>query len=230
LKEFSIPPTKYETEKNIGVKSRILESSTVFSILILSNSGTIKRVRSDKKFSLTFKDVDAIKKCEFTPDDGTTYHSWRMFLFACRTAFRISDVFDFRYRHINLTENGWVIVKKSVKLNGGTYRNNLSQVRDIFGDNIAEEVLMEYYKEEHGEDDYIFPRFSEETVKVALDKIQAQSDIQKNITFHIARHTCATQLAAKDVGLHKIMRIGGWNDPRTIRIYVDLADDLLGRY
>lgn len=190
----------------------------------------VKRERSEQKFSLTFEQVDDIKKLNITEDEGNLYHTWKMFLFACRTAFRISDVLDLRYKHCKETPNGWVIIKKSVKDSGGTYRINLNQIQEIFGDNMAFDIMAEYMAEGREENDKIFPVIAEDKIKFALDTIAWTINLNKNLTFHIARHTCATHLAAKDVGLHKIMRIGGWNDPRTIKSYIDLADDLLGRF
>lgn len=196
-------------------------------------AGVIRNVeRSEKKYSLTFEQVDAIKALEYTESQGSLFHTRNMFLFSCRTAFRFGDVLDLRSKHISNTENGWYIQKQSIKLKAGTYRSQLRAISNIFGDNIAEEILMLYYDENNQPDDRIFPSYSHKTISENLLKISKDARLQTKypLTFHIARHTCATHLAAKDVGLHKIMRIGGWDSPLTIKHYIDMADDLLGGF
>jgi integrase len=190
----------------------------------------IKKMKSLKKFSLTFAQVEELKALNYTEADGPIFHVWNMFMFSCRTAFRVSDVLTLKRNEIVLTkENGYLIKKEPQKRGAGTYRSLLKLTKEIFGDNLAEEIILQYLGDKC-RDTLVFPEMSEQKVNLYMEKIFANIQTEHKVTFHIARHTCATHMAAKDIGLHKIMRIGGWLDSRTIQGYVNLSNDLLGNY
>jgi integrase len=183
----------------------------------------VSAMKSNKKFALTFNEYDKFLNLNY--EKGTElYHVWKMWIFASRTSLRISDLIDLQDKHILNTENGIVLIKESIKDSGGTYRVNLSKEKEVFGTTHALDILAEYKKEGK-----VFPKIDTSTLARAFDEINNDMGFTgKRITFHIARHTCATHLAAKGVNLWKIMNVGGWSSLNTVMGYMDMANEILG--
>jgi integrase len=52
----------------------------------------------------------------------------------------------------------------------------------------------------------------------------------RNVTFHVARHTCASLLLEKGVPINVIQKILGHTDVRTTQIYADTSLEVIERW
>lgn len=104
-------------------------------------------------------------------------------------------------------------------------------------------ILQEYLKEGLRPDDYIFPLLSNERdysdmyyfhrqlgaknalINKYLKKIAEQAGIDKNISFHIARHTFSNIARSKIKDISKIQRMLNHGDIRTTQIYLECLPD-----
>lgn len=75
----------------------------------------------------------------------------------------------------------------------------------------AMEVLKKY--------DFKLPRISNQKANDYLHLIQAAMKLNKNLTFHIARHSFATLALAHDVPIENVARMLGHQNIRTTQIY-----------
>ena len=68
--------------------------------------------------------------------------------------------------------------------------------------------------------DTLFPKFSDQKINVKLKVLAGLAQIKIPLTFHTARHTCATLLAEKTGNPFVIMQILGHSDIKTSMIYI----------
>lgn len=88
---------------------------------------------------------------------------------------------------------------------------------------IAKE-LIERYKG-LAKDDFVFPMPSNGTCNDHLKKIATVCGINKEVTFHLARHTFATTITlANGVPIESVSKMLGHTDIRTTQIYAKVID------
>ena len=74
----------------------------------------------------------------------------------------------------------------------------------------------------------ILPNYSNQRVNIHLKVIGAMAGINKNLTHHIARHTCATTiLLDNNVPIDLVSHWLGHNNIRTTQIYAKISDTKL---
>lgn len=86
----------------------------------------------------------------------------------------------------------------------------------------AMEVLKKY--------DFKLPRISNQKANDYLHLIQAAMKLNKNLTFHIARHSFATLALAHDVPIENVARILGHQNIRTTQIYAKVLKSTIERH
>ncbi|KXU59762.1 MULTISPECIES: tyrosine-type recombinase/integrase [Prevotella] len=86
----------------------------------------------------------------------------------------------------------------------------------------AMEVLKKY--------DFKLPRISNQKANDYLHLIQAAMKLNKNLTFHIARHSFATLALAHDVPIENVARMLGHQNIRTTQIYAKVLKSTIERH
>ena len=86
----------------------------------------------------------------------------------------------------------------------------------------AMEVLKKY--------DFKLPRISNQKANDYLHLIQAVMKLNKNLTFHIARHSFATLALAHDVPIENVARMLGHQNIRTTQIYAKVLKSTIERH
>ena len=81
----------------------------------------------------------------------------------------------------------------------------------------AEKILNKY---ERNNNQFIFHKISNQKVNLNLKKIVKLADIEKNITFHMARHTFATTITLNNnVSIETVSKMLGHSNIKTTQIY-----------
>lgn len=76
----------------------------------------------------------------------------------------------------------------------------------------------------------LLPVISNQRVNDYLKEIAAMCGINKRLTFHMARHSCATSvLLANDVPIETVSKILGHTNIRTTQIYARITDRKVSR-
>ena len=88
----------------------------------------------------------------------------------------------------------------------------------------AIKILQKYIDKS---DPYIFPRITNQTTNRLLKVIQYFAGIQKTLTFHLARHTFGTLLAAYVKDPFIIKQLMGHADIQTSMIYIHTSNELI---
>lgn len=155
-----------------------------------------KMPKCKEKFEyITVEEMDKIRNIDLSEEKNKKGLSFTrdMFLFACCTGMRYSDVRNLKWSHItNMTFiNGLYTQKTNAKL-----------VMPL--SKLAIKILMQYkrYKTEN-----VFPSRTNPCLNRDLKKIAEICKIEKNVTFHMSRHTYATILANNNVNPFHISKL-----------------------
>lgn len=176
---------------------------------------TIKQERSPHRF-LKPDELEAIEKIHLT---GILAHVRDVFLFCCYTGLRFSDFKQLNSSHFTHRKGKvWLVIQ--TEKTGSLVQIPLYL---IFAGK-AMEVLGRYPSVEH------FTSIgSNALVNRRLEEIRELLDIQTHITFHVARHTCATLLCHYGVPITTVQKILGHQNILTTQIYSEVMADTIVR-
>ncbi len=128
------------------------------------------------------------------------------FFFACYTGLRYSDVKKLTWQEIKAQK---FLSQKTQKI------EKLSLPEG------AQKILSE----QDSERALVFALMSQSRVNTWLKKWAKQAGIDKKVTFHVARHTCATLLITQGVDLYVVSKYLGHQNISTTQIYAQVIED-----
>jgi site-specific recombinase XerD len=137
------------------------------------------------------------------------------FLYSCWTGIRIGDSILLSKDKIKKSNDGLVVEFITEKGKGVRIVHHLRYLFDG-----KPERIVEKYLDLHPNIDTIFPKITVQEINRGLKTIAYMARIQKNLTFHMARHTCGTALADLTANPYLIMDILGHGDIKTSMIYI----------
>jgi integrase/recombinase XerD len=208
IKEYKLGINSiWKEHKNIRKFIRLAQKKG----FILTNpyeSYKLKQVPGQKEH-LTKKEVEELIKVYEKKELSPELHSvLKYFLFSCFTSLRISD--------IKTIEQDQIIENTLVFMPVKTQR--IKKLVRIPLTDMAKKFLSRH-------DGLIFRTISEQKTNKALKKIMEQCDINKNITFHCARHTFAVLFLASGGKVETLQKIMGHSEIVTTMVYVHIADE-----
>ena len=149
--------------------------------------------------------------------EGRLKHIRDAFLFCCYTGLRFSD-FCLLRTEMFVHEGGYLWLKMSLKKTSTQVCIPLNCLFDGKG----VEILEGYDSVE------TFARIgSNSKVNAALKNIQRKAGIITHLTFHLARHTCATLLCYQGVPITTIQKILGHSRIGTTQIYQEVLTETM---
>ena len=134
------------------------------------------------------------------------------FLFSCLTGLRRSDVLRLRWGDVYQQGDFTRIIFKQKKTNGQEYLDITAEAAELMG--------------ERGEpSDCVFtdihsPSCTNNTIKLWV----ARAGINKDITFHCARHTFATMMLDLGTDIYTVSKLLGHRELSTTQIYAKVLD------
>ena len=153
------------------------------------------------------KMVTAWRNHEFK---GSDHYSLSVFLFACYTSLRISDIK--KLNHQDIFQGHIIIRPQKTQRTGKVVRIPLN--------NVSREIIQ-------GREGTIFQYLAEQKINKHLKGIAAILGINKNISMHVGRHTFATEFLRRGGQIHVLQKIMGHSDIKTTMIYTHLNDEHL---
>ena len=137
-----------------------------------------------------------------------------LFIFAAYTGLAYCDVLEFNF-------------KRMVEQIGDMYYIDGSRLKT--GSNFftpilppAMEILEKY--------NYTLPKISNQKANDYLHIIESRLGINKPITFHVARHSCATLALTHDIPIEKVARMLGHKDIKTTQIYAKILKSTVANH
>lgn len=145
--------------------------------------------------------------------DFNMEHILDRFLFSCYTGLRISD--SQRLTAKNFMQSTYGLTLDIVTEKGAGKRVVIPL--DLMFDGKASAIANKYLAQNLP---HLFPLFSDQKINAKLKILAGLAQIKIPLTFHTARHTCATMLAEKTGNPFVIMQILGHSDIKTSMIYI----------
>ncbi|WP_209391433.1 site-specific integrase [Chryseobacterium sp. RR2-3-20] len=165
---------------------------------------------------LTKEEIQAIYDKEFASDRLSQVRD--IFLFSCYTGFAYVDVKKLSKSHINLGIDGekWIFTNRQ-KTDTSTRVPLLA---------LAQEMILRY--DDHPKcinSDILFPVLSNQKMNSYLKEIANVCGINKELTFHIARHTFATTITLSNgVPIESVSKMLGHTNIKTTQHYAKILD------
>jgi integrase len=143
-----------------------------------------------------------------------------MYLFACVTGLRIVDTMKLTWGDLNLDNDKMHLKKVAQKTRRGF-------IAPIF-DSAAQLLVMSIEDINNVEaDNKVFYPYSGTTINNTLKELAVLADVDKPISFHSARRTCATLLAAADVSPVFIRDMLGHKSLKMTDSYIKTSETLM---
>lgn len=169
---------------------------------------TLKLVPTHRQF-LTISELETLASIQ--PNiSGSLKEVLRHFLFSCYTGLRYSDLFSLQYKNIN---------EGMIKI---TMHKTKDQVSIPLCD--AAKKLIDF--SDHFPDEPVFLLQTNQPLNKRLKEIMEIAGINKNISFHCARHTFATVGISLGIPLEVVSKLLGHRDLKTTSIYAQIVDDV----
>lgn len=167
--------------------------------------------RTKKKEYLT---LDEVKRMSVAECDD-----WRVkyaFLFCCFTGLRYVDVSRLKWKHI-------------VEVGKGEYQIELVQQKTkepVYIPLSANALKWLPERDYDGKENYIFKFRDRSIIYDYLNKWAKTAGVEKHVTFHMSRHTCATLLLYYGTDLYTVSKILGHTSIKTTQVYAKVADEM----
>jgi integrase/recombinase XerD len=188
---------------NNAYKSRILKEN------ILDFVSKSPKGEALEKDTLTSEELQILLN---TPINNKNKQIKTAFLLATMTGLRWGDVEDLKWEHINIDKNQ---IKKIQKKNGKLVTIHINDT--VYG-------LIGKNKPSNGKLP-VFTLPTHKSVTVAIKKWVKASGVELKITFHNARHTFGTNLAANEVEGYTITRMMGHSNMAQANRYIKIANE-----
>lgn len=161
-----------------------------------------------------------------------------MFIFSIFAGgLRFSDVLEFQVKHFNEEERR---IQKVIRKTGRMHQFKIGQ--------LALDIINKYKKEDAEQDDFIFPVitnkelylkndeyryiFIESANKAAnfqLQRIAKKLEIPVKVTFHISRHTFATNALNNGMRIEHVSKLMDHRDISTTQVYAKIISEELDK-
>ena len=174
-----------------------------------------------QKQSLTERELrrieDKEEKEELTEEERKVVKG---FLFSIYSGLRFSDIVQVTKQHIkNIYRNKWVVMRMQK-----TDHEVRIPISKMFGGKGA--ALVQENKTTTGK---LFLLPCNARCNLILKRVLKRFNIHRHITFHCARHTCATVLLSKGVSLPIIQHIFGHQSIKTTQVYSAVKDTTINK-
>ena len=175
----------------------------------------IKRV--DRGY-LTEKEIATIAEKEFPTkrlEQGRD-----IFIFSCYTGLAYIDIKELKKEHIQTSFDGnqWIM----------THRHKTGTPVNVPLLAIPQELIKKY--EGQAKDGLLFPVLSNQKMNAYLKEIAVVCGIEKNITFHLARHTFATTVTlSHGVPIESVSKMLGHTNIQTTQIYARITNQKISK-
>jgi site-specific recombinase XerD len=194
--------------------------------------------------SRTFLNKDQISQLiDFSVKEGSTMELAKdLFLFSIYAGgLRFSDVIELQYRNFFAEENK---IKKTINK---TVNRTKAEHQFKIG-KVALDIIEKYKKENALETDFIFPvikskelylknrdyRFevkekANSSVNFQLGRIGKKLELPFSLSFHLSRHTFATNALNNGMRIEHVSKLMGHQDIRTTQVYAKILNEELDK-
>ena len=179
----------------------------------------LKQVDGKRDF-LTPDELGRLEKLSFDKDLEKVKD---FFLMSCYCGIRFSDLVclteDNFYKDSGIKWLKFKMIKSEIKSDATTRKEVKLPISEMFSSKAV--AIFEKYK---GIKKYLFDDFTNTEINKALKDIEKKLNSGKKLTYHVARHTCATNLIYIGVPITTVQKILGHDKIETTQLYVKVLD------
>ncbi len=192
------------------------------------------RTEKTERTHLTEEELEMIEHCPLTPGTRLELHR-DMFIFsACTGGLRISDMLQLRWKDFDGTHLNVVIKKTGTQVSIKVPNKGL-EIMNRYKPPILDKAI------------FIFPMLPEKTnlddpekldaaissatayVNKNLKIIAASTGIEKNLSFHISRHSFAIRALRKGISIDKVSKLMAHATIRETQVYAKVVNEELDK-
>lgn len=140
-----------------------------------------------------------------------------IFLFSVYTGLRYQDMQQLEPKHIIKKDNGKLYIFME--------QQKTEEDLDI---PLPAKTIVDRYQEEGKATGKILPRISNQKINAYLKVIVDLTSINKKLTHHVARHTCATTILSNGISLKAVSKWLGHTNIKQTEIYAKITEEHLG--
>ena len=163
-------------------------------------------------------EIMRLENLEFSNENKHLQKIRDMFLFACYTGLRFSDISAISNDNIKQRDSG-IYLEMIMQKTEQPIKLPLS----LLNNGKPIELLQKYTSDNQ----YFFDNLTNQYVNRALKEIAELAGIDKYLTFHMARHSCATFLLFKRVPVTTVQKILGHKKLQTTQIYSKVMEQTM---
>jgi len=197
---------------NLAIKSKLMSADEFpyrwFNIKFVSTKRTF----------LTLDEISKIENLVFTDKTRHIEKIRDMFVFSCYSGLRFSDVQNLTNRDIIKDKNEYSIEIKQEKTDGF-----ITLPISLIFKGKAVKIIKKY--EADFPQKFVFPRATNATANNSLKIIALIAKIDKNLTFHVSRHSFGTNLASATSDQFLIKELMGHAKIETSMIYIHTSKE-----
>ncbi len=135
-----------------------------------------------------------------------------LFVFSCYTGLAYIDMANLKWENIKELDGAkWIIARRQ--------KTNVSCNVPLLPIPL---IIMDKYQGQ-GKDGKVFPIISNQKMNSFLKEIGAACGIEKELTFHLARHTFATLALTKGVAVESVSKMLGHTNIKTTQLYAKIT-------
>jgi site-specific recombinase XerD len=165
---------------------------------------------------LSPEEIERIENLQFETQNTHLQKVKDMFLFACYTGLRFSDITAVSKDCLTTQDGNMWLAMKMQKT-----KNTIRIPLYLLHNGKPVELLQNHTRTEYK---YYFDELTNQYVNRCLKDIAALAGVTKQVTFHTARHTCATFLLYKGVAITTVQNILGHKKLSVTQIYAKQMD------
>ena len=181
----------------------------------------LKQVNGNRDF-LTPEELKKIEKFDLSKDNVLDKVK-DIFLFSCYIGIRFSDIVRLTKENIfKMDKNEWLRytpLKSKFNNDSATQKIINVPIDKLFNGKAF--IIFNKYKEEK---QYLFDDFTNSQINEHLKTINEKLKLDKVLTFHVARHTCATNLIYHGVPITTVQKILGHEKVEVTQLYAKVID------
>jgi integrase len=161
----------------------------------------------------TYLNIEEVKKIALIKMDTERAEVIRKaFLFCCFTGLRFSDVTNLMWENI---QDDFLVFRQ---------KKSTIKILRVPIHQVAAKILKSL-PQEQSLDLKVFPSFTNTEANLTIKRIAFFSGINKHVTFHTSRHSCATILYESGVNMPMIAKMLGHSGIDMTKIYTHLSDN-----
>ena len=141
------------------------------------------------------------------------------FIYSCYTGLRVSDNLALLKKNLTDTPEGYVVDLHTIKGYGHDLVHPIGLMFEGKPDAIARRWMNAH------DEKTLFPKVSTSYISTVLEVLRTMAKIDKHLTFHVARHTCASLLADISQNPFLIKNILGHSDIKTSMLYIHASPE-----